>query len=59
MVPPGNEKQRLPAGYLYRKPEVLFSYNDREGFFRCMEQLKKSGIVVNKETMELIRLFQG
>ncbi|MCC2255325.1 hypothetical protein LKD70_13010 [Ruminococcus sp. CLA-AA-H200] len=39
--------------------KYYFSYNDREGFFRCMEQLKKSGIVVNKETMELIRLFQG
>lgn len=39
--------------------KYYFAYNDRDAFLRCMEQLKKSGIVVNRETMELIRLFQG
>lgn len=39
--------------------KLYFSYNDREAFLECLDQLKCSGIVVNRETMELIRLFQG
>lgn len=35
-----------------------FAYNDRDAFFKCMDRLKRSGIVVNREMMELIRLFQ-
>ena len=35
-----------------------YTYNDRDSFFSCMERLKKSGIVVNRETMELIRIFE-
>ncbi|MBS6734153.1 MAG: hypothetical protein KH275_02960 [Clostridiales bacterium] len=38
--------------------KLYFTYNDREAFLDCMEKLKQSGIVVNKETMELIRMFQ-
>lgn len=39
--------------------KLYFTYNDKDAFFRCMDQLKKSGIVVNKEIMELIRVFRG
>ena len=38
--------------------KLYFTYNDREAFLDCMDKLKQSGIVVNKETMELIRMFQ-
>ncbi|OUP82442.1 hypothetical protein B5F07_14105 [Lachnoclostridium sp. An169] len=39
--------------------KLYFTYNDRDAFFRCLDRLKKSGIVVNKEIMELIRMFGG
>lgn len=38
--------------------KLFFTYNDRKAFFRCLEQLKQSGVVVNREMMELIRMFQ-
>ena len=38
--------------------KYYFAYNDRDAFMKCLDQLKASGIVVNKETMELIRMFQ-
>ncbi len=38
--------------------KFYYTYNDRGAFLQCMERLKQSGIVVNRETMELIRMFQ-
>lgn len=36
---------------------LYFQIGNREMFFRCLEQLKKTDIAVNKEIMECIRLF--
>ena len=36
---------------------LYFTYGDRKMFFRCMDRLKESGIAVNRQTMELIRIF--
>lgn len=38
--------------------KYYFAYNDRDAFMKCLDRLKASGIVINKETMELIRMFQ-
>ena len=38
--------------------KYYFVYNDRDAFLKCMDRLKQSGIVVNRELMELIRMFQ-
>ena len=31
--------------------------NDKENFFTVMDQLKKSDIIIDNETLELIRVF--
>lgn len=31
--------------------------NDKEHFFTVMDQLKKSDIIIDNETLELIRVF--
>ena len=38
--------------------KYYFAYDDRDAFLKCMDRLKQSGIVVNREMMEMIRLFQ-
>ena len=37
--------------------KLYFSCGDREKFLAVMEQLKKTDIIVDKETLELIRVF--
>ncbi len=37
--------------------KLYFSNGEREKFFQVMEQLKKSNIVIDRETLELIRTF--
>ena len=37
--------------------KLFFSQGRREDFFRCIEELKASPIVIDKETLELIRVF--
>lgn len=37
--------------------KLYFSNGEREKFFSVMEQLKKSDIVIDRETLELIRVF--
>lgn len=39
--------------------KLYLTYRDRDSFFYCLNQLKKSGVVVDKETMELIRMFEN
>jgi tetratricopeptide (TPR) repeat protein len=40
------------------KLRLLFLEEDREQFFAVMQSLKESGIAIDSETMELIRIFQ-
>lgn len=59
------EKWCLRSGALY--PNTLSSYTcslkyyfsrgDREHFFKVLDALKKSDVVIDKETLELIRVF--
>ena len=37
--------------------KLYFSIGNRQKFFDVMEQLKKTDIVIDKETLELIRVF--
>ncbi len=39
------------------KLKLYFARQDREAFFETMEALKKSDVVINNETLELIRIF--
>lgn len=39
--------------------KLYFSCGDRESFFRVLEQLKHSDVVIDSETLELIRVFQA
>lgn len=39
--------------------KLYFSYGNKDAFFECIDHLKKTGIVVNKETMDLIRIFEN
>ena len=38
--------------------KLFFSAGDRENFFRVMEELKRADVVIDRETLELIRIFQ-
>ncbi len=38
--------------------KLYFSCGDRENFFKTMQELKESNIVIDRETLELIRTFQ-
>ena len=38
--------------------KLYFSSGDRENFFKTMQELKESNIVIDRETLELIRAFQ-
>ena len=38
--------------------KLYFSMNQRDSFFRVMEELKESSIIIDSETLELIRVFQ-
>lgn len=38
--------------------KLYFTYGDRDSFLQCVRRLQDSGIVVNKEVMELIRIFR-
>jgi tetratricopeptide (TPR) repeat protein len=40
------------------KMKLLFILEDKQGFLDTLKQLKKSGIVINNETLEMIRVFQ-
>ena len=37
--------------------KLYFMSNDKEHFFTVMDQLKKSDIIIDNETLELIRVF--
>ena len=37
--------------------KLYFAMNRRDDFFRCIEELKASPVVIDKETLELIRVF--
>ncbi len=37
--------------------KLSFARQDREGFFETLEALKKSNVVIDNETLELIRIF--
>ena len=38
--------------------KLYFSSGDRENFFKTMQELKESNIVIDRDTLELIRAFQ-
>lgn len=38
--------------------KLYFSNGDRENFFKTMQELKESNIVIDRDTLELIRAFQ-
>lgn len=38
--------------------KLYFSCGDRENFFRVLEELKHTDVVIDRETLELIRIFQ-
>ena len=38
--------------------KLYFSCGDRENFFKTMQELKESNIVIDRDTLELIRAFQ-
>ena len=38
--------------------KLYFSCGERENFFKTMQELKESNIVIDRETLELIRAFQ-
>ncbi len=38
--------------------KLYFNWGDREKFFRVMTDLKESSIIIDRETLELIRAFQ-
>ena len=53
-------KEQYPntlAGYTCRL-KLYFSSGQREKFFETIEELKRSPVVVDRETLELIRVFQ-
>lgn len=37
--------------------KLYFTINDRENFFSTMDELKKSTVIIDSETLELIRIF--
>lgn len=39
--------------------KLYFSCGDRESFFRVLRELKQSDVVIDNETLELIRVFQS
>lgn len=47
--------EQLPA-YTCRL-KLYFTLQQREAFFQTMDELKKSNIVINSETLEIIRVF--
>lgn len=38
--------------------KLFFSIGDRERFFQVLSQLRNSKVVIDNETLELIRVFQ-
>ena len=38
--------------------KLYFSREDKENFFRVMDELKHADVVIDRETLELIRIFQ-
>lgn len=38
--------------------KLYFSSEDRENFFRVMDELRHADVVIDRETLELIRIFQ-
>lgn len=47
--------EQLPA-YTCRL-KLYFTLQQREAFFQTMDELKKSNVVINSETLEIIRIF--
>ena len=41
------------------KLKLYFTLWEREKFFQTMDELKKSKVVINSETLEIIRIFSG
>lgn len=39
------------------KLKLYFARQDREAFFQTLDTLKKSDVVIDRETLELIRIF--
>ena len=37
--------------------KLYFARQDREAFFQTLDALKKSDVVIDRETLELIRIF--
>lgn len=55
----GRMKEQFPEelpSYACRL-KLCFARQDREGFFEALEALKKSNVVIDNETLELIRIF--
>lgn len=55
----GRMKEQFPeelTSYACRL-KLCFARQDREGFFEALEALKKSNVVIDNETLELIRIF--
>ena len=46
-----------PAVGLYLQVEIIFIVRNREAFFQTLDALKKSDVVIDSETLELIRTF--
>lgn len=47
--------EQLPAYTC--KLKLYFTLRQREAFFQTMDELKKSNVVINNETLEIIRIF--
>ena len=57
MVPAFHETISKSLVQLYLSAEAVYSCNDRDNFFRVMDELKKSEIAIDNETLEMIRTF--
>ena len=45
------------AAFLYLQAEALFRQTGQRGVFETLDALKKSNVIIDSETLELIRVF--
>lgn len=48
---------RKCAGSVYRRLKLYFTMGEKEKFFEVLQELKESDIIIDNETLELIRIF--
>ena len=59
MVRAGGGAVSQYAFYLVLPAEVIFCQRSEAVFFQAMEELKSSSVVIDRDTLELIRVFQN